>query len=317
MLVAANANLYFSDPVQQKYMWEQYKQEYHKSYTTESEETTRFGNFLTNLKIAEKRNAEEKAANGTAVHGITKFSDLSQEEFASRYLLSDASKRVGGAEVLEISEPPKMDLGLVDWAGKLTTPVKDQGYCGSCWAFSATEQIESDIMRTKGQTVLLSVEQIVQCDSTSYGCSGGWTENAYSYVKKAGGLEKESDYPYSSYQGTTGRCSSNSAKYVATVSGYTTLKSESAMGTYVQQTGPLSVCVDASSWNSYRGGIMSSCGKRVDHCVQAVGVDTASYWKVRNSWGTSWGESGYIRLKYGANTCAIANDPTYATVGTK
>jgi len=318
LFAAANANkLYFADPVQQKYMWDQFKQEYGKSYSTEPEEQTRFSNFLTNLRVAEKRNEAEAANNGTAVHGITKFFDLSEEEFAARYLRSDASKRVGGAAVLEVSEPPKADLGLVDWSGKYTTPVKDQGYCGSCWAFSATEQIESDLIRTKAYSQLLSVEQIVQCDTTSYGCSGGWTENAYNYVKKAGGIELESAYPYTSYQGTTGRCSSNSAKFVATVSGYTTLKSESAMASYVQSTGPLSVCVDASSWSSYKGGIMSVCGKSVDHCVQAVGVDTGSYWKVRNSWGTSWGESGYIRLSYGSNTCAVASDPTYATVSTK
>ena len=89
------------------------------------------------------------------------------------------------------------------------------------------------------------------------------------------------------------------------------------MASYVQSTGPLSVCVDANNWNSYTGGIMSVCGTSVDHCVQAVGVDASSYWKVRNSWGTSWGESGFIRLKYGQNTCAITNDPTYATVALK
>ena len=86
------------------------------------------------------------------------------------------------------------------------------------------------------------------------------------------------------------------------------------MASYMQTTGPLSVCVDANNWNSYTGGILSVCGTSVDHCVQAVGVDTSSYWKVRNSWGTGWGESGFIRLAYGKNTCAITNDPTYATV---
>ena len=87
------------------------------------------------------------------------------------------------------------------------------------------------------------------------------------------------------------------------------------MATYVSETGPLSICVDAETWSSYTGGVMSVCGNSVDHCVQAVGVDTASgYWKVRNSWGTSWGESGFIRLAYGANTCDITNDPTYVTM---
>ena len=106
---------------------------------------------------------------------------------------------------------------------------------------------------------------------------------------------------------------------MVTVTGYTTIKGEANMASYVQSTGPLSVCVDANNWNSYKSGIMTTCGKSVDHCVQAVGVDSASggYWKVRNSWATSWGESGHIRLAYGANTCAITNDPTYVTVVAK
>jgi C1A family cysteine protease len=116
-----------------------------------------------------------------------------------------------------------MSSGLVDWSGKLTTPVKDQGYCGSCWAFSATEQIESDAIRTLGVTYLLSPEQITQCDKTSSGCNGGWSENAYNYVKSAGGLETEANYPYTSYNGKTGTCSAVSSKFVVTVTGYKTL----------------------------------------------------------------------------------------------
>jgi len=278
---------------------------------------SRYSHFLTNLKIADKRNAEERLAGGSAIHSITQFSDMSQEEFALRYLKADVSQRTGTAPVAEISTPPSAVLGLVDWSGKLTTPVKNQGYCGSCWAFSATEQIESDVIRTLGVSYILSPEQITQCDTTSYGCNGGWTENAYNYVKKAGGIEQEKDYPYTSSSGITGKCSVVASKEVITVSGYTTVKGEASMASYVQSTGPLSVCVDASSWNSYNSGIMSVCGKSVDHCVQAVGVDASSYWKVRNSWGTTWGESGYIRLKYGSNTCAITNDATHVTVGKK
>ena len=89
------------------------------------------------------------------------------------------------------------------------------------------------------------------------------------------------------------------------------------MASYVANTGPLSVCLDANGFNSYTSGIMSVCGNSVDHCVQAVGINTAAstpYWLVRNSWGTSWGESGYIRLTYGSNTCDITNDPTYVTM---
>jgi C1A family cysteine protease len=315
----ANGKLMVEDPEQQKYMWEQFKAEWGKSFQTMEEEIGRFSNFIANLKIADQRNLQEKLNGGEAVHGITKFFDLSHDEFKSKYLKSDPSMRANSLrpEVAVINTEPSASLGLVDWSGKYTTPVKNQGYCGSCWAFSATEQIESDAMRTLGVTYVLSPEQITQCDTTSYGCNGGWTENAYNYVKKAGGIEQNSDYPYTSYNGVTGTCSVVASKEVIAVSGYTKISGESSMASYVQTTGPLSVCVDASSWNSYTGGIMSTCGKSVDHCVQAVGVDTSSFWKVRNSWGTSWGESGYIRLKYGANTCAITNDPTHVSVSRK
>jgi len=315
ILATASAKFFNEDHTHQKYMWESFKAEHAKSYSTMEEESQRFGFFLENLKIADIRNDAEMKNKGTAVHGITRFSDLSQAEFESRFLTSDSSMRSTDRETVTLPAP-EAAAGLVDWSGKLTTPVKDQGYCGSCWAFSATEQIESDSMRTLGTSYILSPEQITQCDTTSSGCNGGWTEHAYNYVKKAGGIETDASYPYTSYQGVTGQCHSSASQFKIGVDSYTTLKDESSMATYVQSTGPLSVCVDASTWNSYKGGIMTSCGNRVDHCVQAVGVDASSsgYWKVRNSWGTSWGESGYIRLAYGKNMCNIANDPTYTKV---
>jgi len=299
-----------------KYMFEQYKQEYGKTYSTMEEENTRYTNFVNNLKSADERNLLEKQAGGSAVHGITKFSDLSQDEFAKRFLTSKPSMKSNNTPVMD-NVPVPVGVGSTqDWSGRLTTPVKNQGYCGSCWAFSATEQIESDSMRVGKGSYVLSPEQITQCDTTSYGCDGGWTEHAFDYVKRAGGIETENDYPYTSYYGTTGQCHSTASKYVVGVSSYTKVSGETNMANYVLGTGPLSVCVDASSWNSYNGGIMSSCGNRVDHCVQAVGVNTGSggYWKVRNSWGTSWGEAGYIRLSYGSNTCDITNDPTWVSV---
>ena len=316
VVAGASAKLFHEDHSHQKYMWEAFKSEHSRNYATMEEETQRFAIFLENLKVADMRNEAELKSNGDAVHGITRFSDLSQAEFESRFLTSDASLRSKDAVRVELETKPDTSAGLKDWSGVYTTPVKDQGYCGSCWAFSATEQIESDSMRTLKTSYILSPEQLVQCDSTSSGCQGGWTEHAYNYVKKAGGIETESAYPYSSYQGVTGSCKANKSQFVIGVSSYTTLQGESSMASYMQSTGPLSVCVDASSWNSYKGGIMTNCGKRVDHCVQAVGVDASAngYWKVRNSWGTSWGESGYIRLAYGQNTCAITSDPTWVTV---
>jgi len=294
-------------------MWNTFKSEHNKKYTTATEDAKRFAIFVDNLKLIDERNARELANGGESCHGITKFADLSVDEFKAQFLTAIKPSEASEANVVELGEP-QLDSGLVDWSGTYTTPVKDQGYCGSCWAFSATEQIESDYIRSAGGYEILSPEQITQCDSTSYGCNGGWTERAYTYVKNAGGLDTEADYPYTSYYGVTGSCSSSTP--VVSISGYTTVHGESSMASYVQSTGPLSVCLDASSWSSYTGGIMSSCGTSVDHCVQAVGVDASSggYWKVRNSWGTSWGESGYIRLSYGSNTCDITNDPTYVTI---
>lgn len=86
----------------------------------------------------------------------------------------------------------------VDWRGVYTTPVKNQGYCGSCWAFSATEQIESDCIIQTGTELILAPQQITSCDKTSFGCNGGLTERAYDYVIRAGGLENETEYPYTS-----------------------------------------------------------------------------------------------------------------------
>jgi C1A family cysteine protease len=319
VLATASSVLFTEDKNFQKELWESYKNDFNKNYESMDEENSKFSNFLQMLKTIDERNEMERHTNGSAVHGLTRFSDMSQEEFESKFLNADMSQKSPDSEKSfdEDTSMPSTTSGLVDWTGKYTTPVKNQQQCGSCWAFSAAEQIESDSMRTLGKKWTLSPEQIVQCDRTSQGCNGGWTEHAYKYVQGNGGLCTESEYPYTSGRGVTGQCQTSSKHdYVVTVTGYKTVKGESSMASYVQKTGPLSVCVDASKWNTYTGGIMTSCGNRVDHCVQAVGVDASSkgYWKVRNSWGVTWGESGYIRLAYGKNMCDITNDPTYTSV---
>jgi C1A family cysteine protease len=314
-LAVASASDYSSaSPENVRSLFENFKKTFNKRYHKD-EDQHRFMNFIDNLKLIDLRNAKERMAGGSAIHDINQFADLSQEEFASRYLQARPSMKTSSATVAEVP-PYTGSSSSVDWTGVYTTPVKNQGYCGSCWAFSAAEQIESDSMRVLGTSYLLSPEQITQCDSTSYGCNGGWTEHAYNYVKGAGGIETEQDYPYTSSNGVTGFCHADSSKYVIDVGGYTTIHGETNMANYVLSTGPLSVCLDANNWSSYTGGIMKNCGHQVDHCVQAVGVDTGNngYWKVRNSWGVTWGESGYIRLSYGDNTCDITSDPTYVSV---
>jgi len=319
IVATASARVYPTDPAHQKNLWESFKRDHNKKYDTMDDEHRRFSLFLENLKQADRRNDLELRAGGSAQHGITHLSDLSQAEFEATFLTADVSKMERSNSVFRVARPVDTTAGLVNWSGVYTTPVKNQGYCGSCWAFSATEQIESDSMRTLGTSYILSPEQITQCAHVAQGCGGGWTEVAYKYVTNAGGIVTESNYPYTkeTYAGVTGTCNADPASNaVIGVKGYTTIQGESQMASYVQTTGPLSVCLDANNWNSYTGGIMAVCGKSVDHCVQAVGVDASSggYWIVRNSWGTDWGESGYIRLAYGADTCAITNDPTYVDV---
>lgn len=314
LLTGASASVFHTnDKAAQKYMWESFKAEHNKVYADMNEEMSRFNTFVQNLKLIDERNAEET---GTATHGITKFADLTVEEFKASYLNYDPSSR-NMTERKFVTISPLEGSASQDWTGVYTTPVKDQGYCGSCWAFSATEQIESDYWRQTGDEVILSTQQVTSCTPYIFGggCNGGWTENAFEYAEA--GLELESNYPYTSGSaGVTGTCKADKSKYVVKTTGYTTVSSsasgESSMATYVSSTGPLSVCVDASRWSSYTGGILSSCGTSVDHCVQAVGISTSQgYWKVRNSWGSSWGESGFIRLQYGSNTCAIASDANY------
>eukprot|EP00604_Paraphysomonas_vestita_P001122 CAMPEP_0174819510 /NCGR_PEP_ID=MMETSP1107-20130205/2783_1 /TAXON_ID=36770 /ORGANISM="Paraphysomonas vestita, Strain GFlagA" /LENGTH=292 /DNA_ID=CAMNT_0016033151 /DNA_START=196 /DNA_END=1074 /DNA_ORIENTATION=- len=287
-----------------------------------SEEQSRFQKFVENLSLIDQRNNEERLAGGSATHGITQFSDLSQKEFAEIFLTLDVTRmpQVANETLVTDVKPYTGPAGLVDWTSKYLTPVKNQGYCGSCWAFSASEQIESDAIRqfgwSKTTSGWLSPEQLVDCDNRSSGCNGGWPEWAYDYVNRAGGIELETDYPYSAYYGNSGSCKATSSKFKVGVSSYKTLaQSESTIASYVQGTGPVSVCIDASNWNSYTGGILSSCGTSVNHAVQAVGVDSSSggYWKVRNSWGASWGEAGFIRLKYGSNTCNIRYKASYTS----
>ena len=145
-----------------------------------------------------------------------------------------------------------MDV-LMDVYTVVPVQVKDQGYCGSCWAFSATEQVESDAMRVLGSSFILSAEQTNQCTPYRFGggCNGGLTETAFDYIK-AGGLNEDSVYPYTktTYQGVTGDCTANPKNNVISITGYTTIKGETNMANYVQSTGPLSVCVAAQVLNT-------------------------------------------------------------------
>eukprot|EP01038_Epipyxis_sp_PR26KG_P005640 gene5640-7786_t len=310
-------------------LFEDFKEKFDKKYASTHEETERYAYFKEFLALIDSRNYMELQKKGTALHGITQFADLSHTEFQKNFLGYKSAEKSGGSKAVQskivlVVDQPSQSVDSVDWSGIYTTAVKDQGYCGSCWAFSATEQIESDAIRAKLLTTSdeLSPQQIVSCDKIDYGCSGGWTEMAYEYVMSSGGLVSATEYPYTSYWAATGSCiSSDTTNKLVTVEKYYSLvltdavSTENNMAAYMLTTGPISVCLDAEDWSSYTSGIYSACGSDVDHCVQAVGVSlSGGYWKIRNSWGTSWGDDGYIYLAYGADTCKLTNDPSTLSV---
>jgi len=163
------------------------------------------------------------------------------------------------------------------------------------------------------------MQQVVDCDTTAYGCEGGWTYAAYEYVQSVGGIEFYKDYPYTAESES---CTFNKADIFRNITGWgyvTEGGSEDDMANWLVNKGPLSVCVDASSWSGYEAGTImtaSNCGDSVDHCVQVTGIDVQQgtpVWNVRNSWGTDWGNDGYIWVQRGENACDITSAVTYVT----
>jgi len=291
-----------------------------KQYESDIEYLHRLAIYTANMQRVEQLNLN---SNGGATFALNKFADLSANEFRSMYLgyvRGNSTK----SEVLSLTNGAAPDQFSWNTKGKVTA-VKDQGQCGSCWAFSATENIESVWMIAKGLTPTamkpLSPQQIVDCDKADGGCNGGDTPTAFEYVIKAPGMEPVSVYPY---RAADGACKFNKADVYATISSWkyaTQTRNEEEMKDATANVAPLSICVDAEPWQFYSGGIMkrAQCGTSLDHCVQITGYDTAAatptkYWSVRNSWGVDWGEKGYIRLEYGTNTCGCAEEATTAVV---
>jgi len=303
----------------ERHLWNNFKQTYNKVYTR-AEEATRYNIFKQSLARAKKH----QLANPQAKFGVTKFSDLTEAEFTRFYKLSHFDKtKYANVPQKNFSLPQKPhkfggcnpDPTNYDWfTCGVCTPVYDQGQCGSCWAFSATETIESYFAMDGGSLTQLSMQQIVDCDTSDSGCGGGEPTTAYQYVETAGGLDPLSDYPYT---GENGNCNFNQQEIAADVTNYNSLSGEQGLyqQTSVSSGGPVSVCVDASSWQDYQGGVLTQCSNNVDHCVQLTGYanynQNGAYWIVRNSWGADWGQSGFIWVAIGQDLCSIGD---YGTV---
>jgi C1A family cysteine protease len=245
--------------------------------------------FEKNLILINKHNADHTQ---TYKQGVNQFTIFTTEEFATRFLTPMISNAVAQENTeYEI-------IGDVDWTtkGKVTS-VKNQGQCGSCWAFSAVGALESWGL-FKGQNVNLSEQQLVDCSRPqgNQGCNGGWPSSALTYVK-ANGITTESAYPYTAKDGS---CRTQGGSFK--IAGYTSFSGCNGLSSQINNS-PVSVTVDATNWSPYKSGVFTNCAASINHAVLLVGVLNGA-WKIKNSWGAGWGEAGYIRIGSG-NTCGV------------
>ncbi|KAM7492179.1 hypothetical protein LguiA_035100 [Lonicera macranthoides] len=302
--------------------YEQWMSRYGRVYKNSVEKDTRFDIFKQNVEHIESFN---RAASKPYKLAVNEFADLTNDEFkATRNRFkshvcppSTASFRYENVTAI----PPTMD-----WRKKgAVTPVKDQGQCGCCWAFSAVAAMEGVTQLKTGKLISLSEQELVDCDTSGedQGCEGGLMDNAFDFIQQNHGLSTEANYPY---QGVDSTCNTNKeANHAAKITGHEDVpaNSESALLKAVANQ-PISVAIDAggSDFQFYSSGVFTGeCGTELDHGVTAVGYGTSKdgtkYWLVKNSWGTGWGEEGYIRMQRGVaaaeGLCGIAMDASYPT----
>jgi len=307
MAAAASAKLLTSGD----YAFLQWVVEYGKNYATSEEFEARKEHFMNFYHAVQDINAQ-----GDHLAGLNEFSANSPQEWDNMLGLKNLPAPEKHGEEHQILEAIPTS---VDWRSSgAVTGVKNQGSCGSCWAFSSTGALEGAEKIYKGDLPSLSEQQLVDCSGSfkNGGCNGGWYYWSYDYLASGKKLETESQYPYT---GKDGSCKGESGK--VTVRGYTNVSATSTAIKSALAKQPVNVAVSAGNtvFQSYRSGILKAtagCPTRVDHAILAVGYGTengTSYYIVKNSWGSTWGEKGYIRMEIadGKGTCGINQDVAY------
>ncbi|VDO69610.1 unnamed protein product [Heligmosomoides polygyrus] len=285
---------------------------YAKSYASDEEKEFRFSIFVDNVKYYE----EYERRNPGVDLDVTKFADWTEEEmirYVSRNLreMQFDGPRFEGSPRLDFERPPEMD-----WTkqGKLT-PVKDQGQCGSCWAFATVASVEAAYAIKTGNLTRLSEQEMIDCDSQNSGCQGGYRPFAMNFVKQ-NGLMKEDEYPYRGNDHN--QCLLKKDAERVFIKSHTMLSTnEEVIASWIATNGPATFGMNVTkSMYSYRSGIFSPSQEECEahslgsHALTLVGYGTESgqaYWLVKNSWGSRWGQNGYFQLARGQNSCGVAN----------
>lgn len=306
--------------------FENWVREHGKVYDQE-EVLYRFRVFKQNSDWIEEFNSEGHSF----VVGLNRFADLTNTEFLERHTGFRSAlvpnEEEGAEHLEEFSESEVMGApSSVDWRTKgIVSRVKDQGSCGSCWAFSTTGAVEGAWALSNSTLVPLSEQNLMDCSLSygNYGCNGGLMENSFKYIIENKGIDTESSYPYQ--KTTSYNCKYSSVNKGASIRNYRTVTpgSETNLRSAVANRGPVSVAIDASrySFQFYSSGLYydKKCSSsQLNHAVLAVGYGTGTdgaFWIVKNSWGLSWGDQGYVLMARNKNNnCGIATQASYPVV---
>jgi len=299
-----------------------FQERFSKRYSSFEEVEQRFAIFRDNFVAILKHNSDI-TQNFTL--GVNQFTDLTPQEFREQYV-GGLKAEVGSYGCKTFSSTASGAPSSIDWRSKnAVTSVKDQGQCGSCWTFSATGAVEGAWAISKGQLVDLSEQELVDCATGisygSHGCNGGQMEGAFKFVIEHGQCSLAS-YPYTAKDGNCKSCSA-----VAHISSCSDVKPNdqvSLKAAVAQQPVAVAISADTMIFQSYSSGVITSanCYTSLNHGVLAVGYGTENgqdYWLVKNSWGTSWGNNGYVKIAKSSSTndagvCGIAMDPSFPTI---